>query len=173
MKPRAVLPTHLTDELVVLCKAAPSIRNAYEIRLALFMAVESGRTFVLAVSPGAQVDDSLASHIHKFGGQVVRAPVQEFSVYVGAADRSGDEGDGWVAGNSQQWASVLEGLHSTWLRDRLCVGGSVAIGELPHFREILGSEVIRARNIDDEDIQQALHRLADEATLSGGSIFVQ
>ena len=41
---RAVLPTYVTDK-VVLSKAAPSIRNTYEIRLALLMAPEISVSF--------------------------------------------------------------------------------------------------------------------------------
>jgi hypothetical protein len=173
VKPRGILPTYVTDERVVLCKAGPVVRNAYEIRLGLFMAVQSGRAFALAVSPSAQVDETLAAHIRRHGGNVVRAAIQHYSVYVGAAGPDGGEGDGWVAGDGGLWASVLAGLRSPWLRDRLRVGGSVAAGELARFRDTLGTEAIRARNVDDEDIGQALLRLAGEALQVGGSIFVQ
>jgi hypothetical protein len=172
MKPRGILPTHVTDQQVVLCKAAPAIRNAYEIRLALFMAVQSGRTFVLAVQPGAQVDEAL-EHIRKHGGDVVRAPILDHSIYVGTVGRGGEEGDGWVAGDGRLWATVLAGLRSPWLRARLVVGGLVAAGELAQFRDALAAETIRARNVDDEDIRQALLRLAGEALQVGGSVFVQ
>jgi hypothetical protein len=170
---RGVLPTFVTDNQVILCKAAPTIRNAYEIRLALFMAVQSGRAFVLEVLPSAKVDEALTAHIRQHGGDVVRAAIQEHSVYVGVIDSHGEEGDGWVAGNGQLWATVLEELRSPWLRDRLRVGGSVATGELPQLRDVLGTEVIRASNIDDENIRQALLRLGAEAFQVGGSVFVQ
>jgi hypothetical protein len=173
MKPRAILPTYVSDKRVVLCKAAPTIRNTHEIRLALFMAVESGRTFVLAVSPSARVDLGLEAHIRQFGGEVVRGEIREYSIYLGAIDRNGEEGDGWVAGDRQLWDSVLAGLSSPWLRDRLRVGESVSTRELRQFRDLLAGEIVRARNIDDEDIHQALLRLAAEATQVGGSVFVQ
>jgi len=173
MKPRGILPTYVTETQVVLCKAAPAILNAYEIRLALFMAVQSGRKFILEVSPKAVVDQALEAHIREHDGEVLRTAIKHHSVYVGAIDREGSEGDGWVAGNSQLWESVLAGLRSPWLRDRLRVGASVSTGELPNFRELLGAEDIRARNVDDDDIQQALLRLATEAMQVGGSVFVQ
>jgi hypothetical protein len=173
MKPRAVLPTYVTDEQVVLCKAAPTIRNTYEIRLALFMAVQSGRTFVLSVAPMATVDESLGAHIRQHGGKVARETVITHSVYLGLIDREGEEGDGWVAGDNQSWSSVLAGLRSPWLRDRLRVGGSVPTDELPQFSDLLRKEAIRASNIDDENIHEALLRLAAEGIQSGRSIFVQ
>jgi hypothetical protein len=173
MKPRGILPTYVSDKQVVLSKAAPTIRNTYEIRLALFMASQSGRTFVLAVTPSAQVDQALEAHIRQRGGQLVRGPIQEHSVYVGATNGEGEEGDGWVAGDSQLWQSVLAGLRSPWLRDRLHVGGSVPTGELSQFREVLRAEAVRACNVDDEDIDQALLQLATEAIQVGGSVFVQ
>lgn len=173
MKQRGILPTYVTDQQVVLCKAAPMIRNAYEIRLALFMAVQSKRTFVLAVSPTAMVDQALEDHIRQHGGELVRATIQEHSVYVGAISGKGEEGDGWVAGDSQLWESALTGLRSPWLRDRLRVGGSISTGELSEFRDLLRTEAIRATNVDDEDIHQALLRLAAEAIHVGGWMFVQ
>lgn len=173
MKPRGILPTYVTDQQVVLCKAAPTIRSAYEIRIALFMAVQSKRTFVLAVSPMAMVDQSLEAHIRQHGGELVRDTIREHSVYVGAFDGKGEEGDGWVAGDSKLWESVLTGLRSSWLRDRLRVGGSVSTGELSEFRDHLRTEAIRACNVDDEDIHHALLRLAAEAIQTGGSVFVQ
>jgi hypothetical protein len=173
MKPRGILPTYVTDQRVVLCKAAPTIRNTYEIRLALFMAVQSKRTFVLAVSPMAMVDQALEAHIRQHGGEVVRDTIREHSLYVGAIDGDGEEGDGWVAGDSQLWESVLAGLRSPWLRERLRVGGSVSTSELSEFRDALQAETIRASNVDDEDIHQALLRLAAEAMELGGSVFVQ
>jgi hypothetical protein len=157
----------------VLCKAAPVIRNAYEIRLAMFMAVQSGRAFVLAVSPGAQVEEALEAHLRQHGGTVARAAIQDHSVYVGATDRAGKEGDGWVAGDGRHWAAVLAGLRSPWLQDRLSVGGGIATADLPRFREALEKERISASNVDDEDIRQALLRLAAEAMQAGGAVFVQ
>jgi len=173
MKPRGILPTNVTDKQVVLCKAAPAIRDAYEIRLALFMAVQSGRTFVLGVSPSAEVEQALEAHIRQHGGEVVRGAIPAHSVYVGAISGEGQEGDGWVAGDSQTWESVLAGLCSPWVRDRLRVGGSVLTDELSQFRDLLRAEAIRGCNIDDEDIHQALLQLATEAMQVGGSVFVQ
>jgi hypothetical protein len=44
---------------------------------------------------------------------------------------------------------------------------------LPDFRDALQAEAICACNVDDEDIHQALLRLAAEAMELGGSVFVQ
>ncbi len=150
-----------------------TIRDAYEIRLALFMAVENKRTFVLAVSPMTMVDQVLEAHIRQHGGELMRDTIREYSVYVGTIDGDGEEGDGWVAGDSQLWESVLAGLRSSWLRDRLRVGGTVSTSELPEFHDVLQAETIRACNVDDEDIHQALLRLAVEGMKCGGSVFVQ
>jgi hypothetical protein len=173
MKPRGILPTYVSDTQVILCKAASTIRNAYEIRLALFMAIESARQFVLRVAPMSLVDQGLEAHIRQYGGNIVRAAITSHSVYVGAIDRDGEECDGWVAGDDRAWAAVLAGLRSTFLKDRLSVGGSISNDELPRFRDALETEVIRGRNVDDEDIHQALLRLVIEAIRSGGSLFVQ
>ena len=170
---RGVLPTYVTDTKVILCKAAPKIRNAYEIRLALYMAVQSERQFVLTVSPTATVEKALEAHIRQHNGDLIRTAIDSHSVYVGSVDRDGEEGDGWVAGNNQFWANILGGVGSTWLRDKLSVGGLISLGELPRFRSALGAEVIRGCNIDEEEIQQALIRLAVESVQSGGSVFVQ
>ena len=173
MKLRGILPTFVTDDQVILCKAAPTIRNAYEIRLALFMAMQSGRSFVLAVSPMAMVDQSLMEQIRQHGGNIVRESIRDHSVYIGAIDSQGAEGDGWVAGDGQAWVSVLDELKSPWLRNKLRVGGSVSTSELCQFCELFGAEAFRARNVDDEEIQRALLRLASEAKEVGGSLFVQ
>jgi hypothetical protein len=173
VKPRAILPTYVTDEKVILCKAAPTIRNAYEIRLALFMAVQSGREFLLAVSPMAMVDRGLEAHIRQHGGRIVRESIKDHSIYVGAVDRAGSEADGWVAGDGQAWLSVVDALRSSWLRERLRVGGSVPTAELPQFLDLLRAETIRANNVDDEDIKEALLRLAAEAKHAEGALFVQ
>lgn len=173
MKPRGILPTYVNDHLVVLCKAAPTIRNAYEIRLALFMAIQSQRTFVLAVSPMAIVDQGLEAHIRQHGGELLRDAIQAYSVYVGIIDGNGEECDGWVAGDNQKWEAVLADLRSSWLRDRLCVGGLISKEELCEFRNVLQAEAIRACNVDNEDIHQGLLRLATEAMQVGGSVFVQ
>ena len=90
-----------------------------------------------------------------------------------AARQEGAEGDGWVAGDGQSWVSVLDELMSPWLRDRLRVGGSVSTSELRQFCELVGAEAFRTCNVDDEEIQRALLRLASEAKEAGGSLFVQ
>lgn len=173
MKPRGILPTYVSDQEVLLCKAALTIRNSYEIRLALYMGLQTGRTFVLAISPEATVDEALAEHVLQHGGKIVRRPIGDHSVYVGAFDHNGDELDGWVVGHNDAWAAILAEVRSAWLKDRLRVGGIIPSAELLKFREAIGTETIHATNIDDEDIQEALLRLTNEAEHVDGSIFVQ
>src|SRR6266850_1806971 len=86
-KPRGVLPTYVTNDSVVLSKAAPLIRNAYEIRLALYMAKSRNLRFILAVRPQAQVEASLVALIKEHGGSVDESQLDDYSVYVGSASK--------------------------------------------------------------------------------------
>src|SRR5262249_3616777 len=97
----------------------------------------------------------------------------DHSVYIGTVDGTGAEGDGWVAGDEQSWATILAGFRSGFLREKLSVGGSITMSDLSRLRDALMTETISGRNIDDEDIQQALLRLVSGATRTGGSLFVQ
>jgi hypothetical protein len=90
-KLRAILPTYVTEKLIVLCKNAPAVRNAYEIRLALFFALKSNRQFLLACPSDCIVDSALEEHIVKHGGSVKLGDVRDYSVYFGAADEDGEE----------------------------------------------------------------------------------
>jgi hypothetical protein len=170
---RGVLPTFVSDQKVVLCKAAPIIRNAYEIRLALYMAVKHSYSFILAVKPDAQVDAELEGHISEHGGSICRTDIQSYSVYVGAIDSAREEMDGWVAGSNQAWDAILADLHSDWLRERLRVGAVTASQELDRMQRILGQESFSAQNIDGEDLCLALITLADQASRADGCLFVQ
>src|SRR5438093_8973884 len=82
-RPRGVLPTYVTHDAVVLCKASPTIRNAYEIRLALFMASTRKCRFILAVRPGAVVEPALRAHLEAHGGSIQEREFEDYSVYVG------------------------------------------------------------------------------------------
>jgi hypothetical protein len=157
----------------VLCKASASIRDAYEIRLALFFAVHASKKFVLAVPPGAQVDSLLMSHIALHGGIVREDTIVEYSVYVGHVSASGQEGDGWVMGDSSSHASLLHSLRSDWLKEKLVPGAMVAAAEMRQLELALQNENISLRNIDDENIKAALSNLQKTAMKDGGYIFVQ
>jgi hypothetical protein len=173
MKPRGVLPTYVTDHEVVLCKSAPIVRNTYEIRLALFMALDTERKFVLSVRPEAEVDHSLAAHITRFGGQVVRGKLSVYSIYFGAFDAIGEELDGWVACDNEAWNPFVAGVRSDWLRQRLAPGIQVPTADLGAFQLAIQSENTAATNIDDEPLCDALVLLARQAAKVNGSILVQ
>ena len=85
----------------------------------------------------------------------------------------GEEGDGWVAGDNELWASFLASLTSNRLRNQLSVGQVIAFEDLPKFLHLLDLEVISTSNIDGENIGTALRHLAAEALKSGGWLFVQ
>ncbi len=170
--PRGVLPTYLTDRELVLCKAAPTVHNTYEIRLALFMALDSGRKFELIVAPTAVVDAALAQHIAKFGGAITRGLTPVHSVYVVAVDANGAELEGWVAGDNEAWLPVLRSIRSEWLRSRLSVGATVLRDELEAFKKSVSAEKLHAKNIDEEDLRSALLLLVDKAAASGGYLLV-
>ena len=73
--PRGVLPSHVTDNSIVLCKSAPSIENTYEIRLTIFFAVKAKKTFELRVPPSAVVAPDLAALIAQQGGRISQVSV--------------------------------------------------------------------------------------------------
>jgi hypothetical protein len=172
-RPRAVLPTDVTDSDVVLCKSSLKIRNAYEIRLALFFAVNSGKRFVLNVPTGAEVEPGLRSHIAHHGGIVQEGESSDYSVYVGHALPSGGEGDGWVLGDAAVLASLIGSLKSPWLKRKLLPGTALAGTELHEFAAEMQGEVITISNIDGENIKVALAALFKSAMTHGGNIFVQ
>ena len=172
-RPRAVLPTYVTDSDVVLCKSSPKIRNAYEIRLALFFAVNNGKRFILNVPTDADVEPGLRSHIAQHGGVVQEGEFSDYTVYVGHALPSGDEGDGWVLGDATVLASLIGSLKSQWLKAKFLPGTAIAGTELHEFVAEMQGEVITLSNIDDENIKVALAGLFESAMTQGGNIFVQ
>jgi hypothetical protein len=172
-KPRSVLPIYVTDSDLALCKASTSIRNAYEIRLALFFAVDSKKRFVLNVPIGAQVAPDLRLHIAQHGGIVQEVAIADYSVYIGHFLSSGEEGDGWVIGDAAAHASLGSSLKSHWLRQRLEPGSTVTGTELQQFSAEMQNEVIALNNIDGENIKVALASLVQAAETHGGYLFVQ
>ena len=171
-KPRGVLPTYATNEVVVLSKASPTIRNTYEIRLALYMAVSRGLRFILAVRPQAVVDPSITSLLQEHGGKIEEAQRDDFSVYFGHASPSGD-GDGWVLGDAAALSTLRDAIQSPWLKSRLNVGHEFSGAELVDLKAALDNESISSPNVDDENVGRALLALIAAARNDGGSVFIQ
>jgi hypothetical protein len=169
---RAVQPTYVTKDIVVLSKVAPIVRNTYEIRLALYMAKSKGMRFVLAVRPQAQVDESVLALLKEHGGKVEEATLDDYSVYFGRSRLNGDE-DGWVLGDAAAMSSFVQALRSEWLRERLQVGATFSGADLAEFEAGLRRESIAQQNIDSESIQDALLSLITDAKQDGGTVFVQ
>ena len=172
-RPRGVLPTYVTDSVVVLCKSSAKIRNAYEIRLGLFFAVNGGKRFVLIVPIGAEVETALRSHIARHGGVVQEVVLTDYSVYIGHQLASGEEGDGWVLGDAAAHASLLRSLKSSWLKEKLVPGATLVSAELNECLSELQDEVIPFNNLDDENVKAALAGLLKAAITNGGCVFVQ
>jgi hypothetical protein len=172
-RPRGFLPTYVTDSDIVLCKSSTKIRNAYEIRLGLFFAVNSGKRFVLNVPSGAEVEPALRSHIALHGDIVQEGPASDYSAYIGHQLASGEEGDGWVLGDAAAHASLLTSVKSLWLKDILVPGATLTGAELQKWLTEIQDEVIPRSNIDDGNVKAALIDLLKSAMADGGCIFVQ
>ena len=69
---RAILPDAVTDDAVVLMKACRQLRLTYEIRLATYMARQTGRRLVLLLVPECSVAASLQDFIDAHGIEVRR-----------------------------------------------------------------------------------------------------
>lgn len=171
-RPRAILSTHVTEELVVLSKAGLQIRDTYEIRLAMFMAVSRNLRLVLAVRPGAKVDAAVVGLLEQHGGQVQEANMSDFSVYIGRAKPDGSE-DGWVLGDGSTLQALTESIQNPLVRQRLAVGSTVVNEELAAFREAPSAERVAIENLDGENVHDALLTLIEGAKREGGTIFVQ
>jgi hypothetical protein len=169
---RGVLLTHITDDSAVLCKAAPSIRNTYEIRLGLFMAKSNHRRFILAVLPETKVDASIVTLLQEHGGEIRRGTLDDYCVYVGTAHADGSEG-GWTLGAAAAFFAFVSSLQSVWLRKRLRVGAEIRGEDLLEFGNELWQESVTATNIDGENIKEALLELMVHAIKSEGSLFFQ
>jgi hypothetical protein len=170
--PRGILPTYVTDKLVVLSKAAPTLRNTYEIRLALYMAKSKGLRFVLAVRPGAEIEPSVLSLLEAHGGKVEEVALADYSVYFGHAHPNGEE-DGWVFGDNAAMDMLSECIENQWLREHLRVGANFAGADLDRLEQSLLSETMSAANVDGENVRDALLSLVQSAKQEGGIVFVQ
>jgi hypothetical protein len=171
-KLRGVLPTFVSDELVVLSKASPTIRNTYEIRLALYMAVSRKLRFILAVKPQTVVDPVVTSLLKEHGAQLQEAQLEDFCVYFGHASPNGDE-SGWVLGDAAALHQLQNSVRSAWLRERLVPGHVFPCEELDILCSDLGKEHISVLNIDGENVGQALLQLATAARRESGSVFIE
>lgn len=170
--PRAVLPTYVTDKVVVLSKAGPSIRNTYEIRLALFMAKSRNLRFVLAVRPGTLVETSVRDLLAEHDGLIEEAQMGDFCVSVGWGYVDG-ENEGWVPGDAAALAALVGEVRSARLREFLIPGKRVAGADLTELEAELRQESLSATNLDKEPVQDALLSLIANASRNGGTLFIQ
>lgn len=168
-----MLPTYVTDDSVVLCKASPAIRNTYEIRLALYMALTRKSRFILAVRPGAKVEPGLRAHLEAQGGSVQEREFKDYSVYVGQIKASGVEGDGWVLGDAAALSEFHNSLASSWCKQNLVVGSSLFGEDLDVLERELSARTVSRSNIDQENIRDALLTLSRTVKADGGALFVQ
>jgi hypothetical protein len=172
-RPRGVMPTYVTSEFVVLGKAASVVRNTYEIRLALFMALQQRLAFVLAVRPGGEVKSDLRAHLERNGGRIQEVTLDEYSVYLGHVKATEEEGDGWVLGDSATHRDLLQALQSQCLREKLALDSTISFVEVPQLEQALRDESISTVNIDGEKVGDALANLCNGLKAQGGFLFVQ
>jgi hypothetical protein len=138
------------------------------------MAAKNKLSFVLATLRDATVDPSLASLIAQQGGVVAREnELRDFSVYVGASARDGQELDGWVFGDNARFASVLDNSRSQWLKEHLRVGSEFAALRLAELRRELTGVELDGTNIDGESLCAAMLHLATLAENADGLVYVQ
>lgn len=170
--PRGVLPTYVTDAMVVLSKAAPAIRNTYEIRLALFMAKSRNLRFLLVVRPGAKVEASVRKLLEEHGGAIEEQQLDDYCVYIGWGFEEGEQ-EGWVLGDAAAFNTLMGAFKSSNLKILLRVGASISGPELDTVTFDLTTEEVSARNIDGENVREALLALTADAKKNGGTLFVQ
>lgn len=169
---RGVLPTLVTGQDLVLCKAGPTVRNTYEIRLALFMAKSDSKRFVLMVKPEAVVEQSLVELLAAQGAELRRSEIAGHSVYVGCLFRDGSE-QGWVLGDDQALATFRAALKSGWLREKFTLGALIPLRELLQFGNEMWEESPDQQNVDGESVKEAVLALMADAIRHEGSLFIQ
>jgi hypothetical protein len=169
---RGVLPTFVTAQDIVLCKAGPTVRNTCEIRLALFMAKAESKRFVLMVKPDAVVEESIVELLRAQGGELRRSEIASHSVYVGCLFRDGSE-DGWVLGDDQALAAFRAALKSAWLREQFKLGALIPLRDLLQFGNEMWEESADAQNVDGENAKEAVLALMVDALKHEGSLFIQ
>lgn len=169
---RGVLPTLLTGQDLVLCKAGPTVRNTYEIRLALFMAKSESKRFVLMVRPDAVVEESIVELLRAQGGELRRSDIASHSVYVGCLYHDGSE-EGWVLGDDQVLATFHAALKSGWLREQFKLGALIPLRDLLQFGNEMWEENSDVQNVDGENAKEAVLALMVDAIKHEGSLFIQ
>ena len=172
-KPRACLPTYVTKDRVILSKAATRLRDTYEIRLAQNFAGSKGLKLMLAVRPSSQIEPPLGAYLKQQGVEITEAQMEDYSVYFGHAKADGQDGDGWVLGNSKALTALTQSTRSLWLRDRLRIGTTFSGDTLQELESALGKENSRVLNVDGENVRDALMSLIAAAKRDGGSLFIQ
>lgn len=172
LAPRGVLPTYVTEKVVVLSKAGPSIRNTYEIRLALFMAKSRNLRFILAVRPGTLVETSVLDLLAEHDGLIEETQMGDFCVSVGWGYEEG-ENEGWVLGDASALAALVGEVRSGRLRQFLVPGARVFGADLTEMAADLRQETLTVTNIDKEPVQEALLSLIVNASKNGGTLFIQ
>jgi hypothetical protein len=172
-KPRACLPTYVTKERVILSKAANRLRNTEEMRLAQSFAASKRLKLMLAVRPAAQMEPPLATWLNQQGVEITEAQMEDYSVYFGHVKGNGQEGDGWVLGNSAALTALTQSTRSLWLRDRLRIGASFGGDTLQELENALLKENSRVLNVDGENVRDAVMSLIAAAKRDGGTVFIQ
>ena len=66
-KPRSILPDAVKDDAVFLIKACSDLRLTYEVRLATFMAQQSGRRLEVVMTNDYQISPALSAYAGKYG----------------------------------------------------------------------------------------------------------
>jgi hypothetical protein len=171
-RPRGVLPSYTTDELVVLSKASPRVRVTYELKLTQYMAASNGLNFVLAVPPGAVVAREVMTRLEEHGGRLHREAMPHYSVYIGHAKLDGSE-DGWVLGDQDTLKAVVQALRIGRLSQRFALGAVWAHEELQEFASDWSAERFEIQNIDGEDVRHAVDSLVRQASREGGTVFIE
>ena len=169
-RPRGIVPTYVTEREVVLCKSGLQVRDTYEVRLCLFLAVKQGLQFVLSVRPDAEVDPAVEASIAEHGGRLAREAQESFSVSVGVSDPGGDS---WVLGDDQALRELHRLVPSAWFGATF-VPGAVFEGDgLIQLGQAVSEAEFTMTNVDGEDVRLAILDLAQSARRSGSSVYVQ
>jgi hypothetical protein len=173
LRPRGILP-FVDAGRVTIRKAAPHVKNTYEVRLGLFMAVQQERLpFTLAVPPGALIAEELRAKISENGGSIVEEAPVNYTVYVGAEARDGAELDGWVLGKQSALAELSAAFGADWPGPALVPGAQFEGELLLELRAAIERAPLRLVNVDEEDVKGALLALIESARTSGGKVYVQ
>jgi hypothetical protein len=72
MKARGILPDVVKDDVVALFKACRELRLTYEIRLATFMAVSTGRRLLLIVTDECHMSRALEGFVREHRVEIMR-----------------------------------------------------------------------------------------------------